>query len=131
MLFLSFRMVLSVTSDLILLPFISVALHESGTRNALVGPWLYNTEVYLIPFISTQDHTVAGLNTVYIQSMYPSCISDICLLCIQYIIVIYVISIIWRNWMSLKIFFSSYLPVDQYIFARYSCNCHFSMKEPN
>ena len=44
-------MVSSVTSALILLPFLSVALHESDTRNALLG-----TEVYLTPFISTQDH---------------------------------------------------------------------------
>ena len=48
-------MVTSVTSALILLPFLSVALHESDTRNALLG-----TEVYLTPFISTQDHKIAG-----------------------------------------------------------------------
>ena len=46
----------SVTSALILLPFLSVPLHESGTRNALLGPWLNNTEVYLTPFIRTQNH---------------------------------------------------------------------------
>jgi len=56
-------MVSSVMSALILLPFLSVALHESGTRNALLGPWLNNTEVYLTPFISTQNHIIAGLNT--------------------------------------------------------------------
>ena len=39
---------------------ISVALHESGTRNALLGSWLNNTEVYLTPFISTQNHIIAG-----------------------------------------------------------------------
>ena len=44
----------------ILLPFLSVALHESGTRDALKGPRLNNTEVYLTPFISTQNHTIAG-----------------------------------------------------------------------
>jgi hypothetical protein len=64
----------------------TVAIHESGTRNALLGqwrqclycycfflwlymnqvsnallyPWPNNTEVYLIPFISTQNHTIAG-----------------------------------------------------------------------
>jgi hypothetical protein len=43
-----------LTYELILLPFLSVARHESGTRNALLGPWLNNTEVYLITFISTQ-----------------------------------------------------------------------------
>jgi hypothetical protein len=31
---------------------------ESGTSNALLGPWLNNTEVYLTPFISTQNHTI-------------------------------------------------------------------------
>jgi hypothetical protein len=29
-----------------LLPFLTVALHESGTRKTLLGPWLSNTEVY-------------------------------------------------------------------------------------
>jgi hypothetical protein len=53
-------MVSPVTSVLILLPFLSVAQHESGTRNALLGPWPNNTEVYLTPFISTQNHTIAG-----------------------------------------------------------------------
>ena len=53
-------MVSSIKSALILLPFLSVTLHESGTRNALLGPWLNNTEVYLTPFISTQNHTIAG-----------------------------------------------------------------------
>jgi hypothetical protein len=42
-----------VMSALILLPFLSVALHESDTRNALLGPRLINTEVYFTPFIST------------------------------------------------------------------------------
>jgi hypothetical protein len=45
-------MVLSVMSALLLLLFLSVALHESGTRNALLGP--NYTEFYLTPFISTQ-----------------------------------------------------------------------------
>jgi hypothetical protein len=49
-----------VSSALILLPLLSVALHESGTRKALLTPWLKNTEVYLTPFISTQNHTIAG-----------------------------------------------------------------------
>ena len=31
----------SVTSALILLLFLSVALHESGTRNALLSPWKF------------------------------------------------------------------------------------------
>jgi hypothetical protein len=35
----------------------TVALHESGTRKTLLGPWLSNTEVYLYHFISTQNHT--------------------------------------------------------------------------
>jgi hypothetical protein len=50
----------SVTSAFILLPFLSVALHESGTKNALLGPLLNNTEVFLTPFISTQNHTLGG-----------------------------------------------------------------------
>ena len=37
-----------------------VALHESGTRNAVLDSLLSNTEVYLTPFISTQNHTIAG-----------------------------------------------------------------------
>jgi hypothetical protein len=53
-------MVSSVTSELTLLLFISVAPHESATRNALLGPWLNNTEVNLTPFIGTQNHTIAG-----------------------------------------------------------------------
>jgi hypothetical protein len=50
----------SVKYTRILLLFLSVALHESGTRNDFLGPWLSNTEVYLTPFISTQNHTIAG-----------------------------------------------------------------------
>ena len=54
-------MITSVTSVLILFPFLSVALHESGTRNYLLGPGPNNTEVYLTPLtISTQNHTFAG-----------------------------------------------------------------------
>ena len=41
------------------LPFLSVALHESCIRNALLGPWLDYTKVYLTPFISTQNDTIA------------------------------------------------------------------------
>ena len=41
-------------------PFLSVALHGSGARNALLGPWPSSTEVYLTPFIGTQKQTVAG-----------------------------------------------------------------------
>jgi hypothetical protein len=50
----------SVTSEIILLPFISVAPYDSGPTNALLGPWPNNTEVYLTTFISTQNHTVTG-----------------------------------------------------------------------
>jgi hypothetical protein len=53
-------MLSSVTSVFILLPFLSVAQQESGTRNAILGPWLNNSEVYLTPFISTQNHAIAG-----------------------------------------------------------------------
>jgi hypothetical protein len=44
-------MVSIVTSALILLPFLSVALYESGTRNALLSPRPNNSEVYLTSFI--------------------------------------------------------------------------------
>ena len=44
-------MVSSVMSALILLPFLSVALHVSGTRNVLLGPWPNNTEVFLSPLL--------------------------------------------------------------------------------
>ena len=63
-------MVPSVTSELILLPFLSVTLHESGNRNALLGSWLNNTEVYLTPFISTQIHTI-----VFWQNNYTNLFS--------------------------------------------------------
>ena len=53
-------MVSSVTSVLILLPFLSVALPESGNRNVLLGAWPNNTEVHLMPFSSTQNHTISG-----------------------------------------------------------------------
>ena len=52
--------VLIVFNGVILLTFLSVTLYESGTRNALLGPWLNNTEVYLTCFISTKNHTVEG-----------------------------------------------------------------------
>ena len=42
--------------------FLSVTLLESGTRNALLGSLLNNTKVYLTPFISTQNHTIAGVS---------------------------------------------------------------------
>jgi hypothetical protein len=47
---LAFVIVSSVTSTCMLKSFLTVALHESGTRNDLLGPWLNNTEVYLTPF---------------------------------------------------------------------------------
>jgi len=47
----SFSLASSVMSALILLLSHSVALHESGTRKALLGPWLINTEVYLTPLL--------------------------------------------------------------------------------
>ena len=54
-------MVSSVTSMLILLTFFSVALHESAPRNALLGPLLNNTEVYLTPpLLVTQNDTIVG-----------------------------------------------------------------------
>jgi hypothetical protein len=47
----------------------TVALHESSTRNTLLGPLLNNTEVYLTPFISTQNHTIACFKSIYLPSM--------------------------------------------------------------
>jgi len=44
-------MMSTVTSALILLPFFSVVLHESGTRNALLGPLQNNSAVYLTPLL--------------------------------------------------------------------------------
>jgi hypothetical protein len=63
-------MVSSDSSALILLPFLSVALHESGTRNALSFSLPNNTEVYLTPIISTQNHTIAVKNIVAFQLFF-------------------------------------------------------------
>ena len=49
--FLSFLIVSSAKSTLILLPFLTVALHESGTRKSLLVPWLNNTEVFWPPLL--------------------------------------------------------------------------------
>ena len=49
---------LKITSALILFPFLSVALHESGTRKVVLDPWPNNTEDYLSPFIIAQKHTI-------------------------------------------------------------------------
>jgi len=38
---------------------LSVALHESGNINTLLGPWTNNTEDNLTPVISTQNHIIA------------------------------------------------------------------------
>jgi hypothetical protein len=37
--------------EFILLPFLSVALQESGTKNAFLGPCLNNNEIYLTPLL--------------------------------------------------------------------------------
>ena len=55
-----FNCIISDVSTL-LLPFLSVTLHESGTRNALLGPWPNNTEVYLTPLISTKNYRMKVL----------------------------------------------------------------------
>jgi hypothetical protein len=34
-----------------MLPFLSVVLRESGTRNALLGPWLNDNDFYLALFV--------------------------------------------------------------------------------
>ena len=47
---------------------LSVALHELGTRNALLGP--NNTIVYLTPVISTQNHTIAGEKGTFIYEIF-------------------------------------------------------------
>ena len=41
----SFSIVSSITSELTLLPFLTITRHKPGTRTALQGPWLDNTEV--------------------------------------------------------------------------------------
>jgi len=38
---------------------LSVALHELGTRNTLLGRRPNNTIIYLTSVISTQNHTIA------------------------------------------------------------------------
>ena len=55
---------------LILLLFLSVSLHESGTRNVLLGSWPNNTEVYFITFISTQNHTVCRIKVSIVSLLY-------------------------------------------------------------
>ena len=47
-----------------------VILHESGTRNALLGPWLKNTGFYFIPFISTQNQKYLGHVILQSKFMY-------------------------------------------------------------
>ena len=44
-------MVSFLKSSLIMLPFLSVVLHESGNRNAFLGPWLNDTDLYLAFFV--------------------------------------------------------------------------------
>jgi hypothetical protein len=56
----------SVKSTLILLPFLTVALHESDTRNPLLGRRLNNTEVNLTTFINTQNHTIARITLIIV-----------------------------------------------------------------
>ena len=63
-------MVSSVTSALILLLFLAVALHESGIMKAVSDPILNNTEVYLIPLlvlkiIQLQDKTLYTLSGLH------------------------------------------------------------------
>ena len=53
-------MVFSVTSSLILLPSFSVAQYESGTKKALLGTRLNNTEVYLTPLLVLKTTQFAG-----------------------------------------------------------------------
>ena len=53
------QIVFNCDINCMLKPFLTVAPHESGTRNTLLGPWLNNTKVYLHSFISTQKHTIA------------------------------------------------------------------------
>jgi hypothetical protein len=40
-----------VKSSLIMLPFLSVVLHESGTINVFLGPWLNDNDLYLAFFV--------------------------------------------------------------------------------
>ena len=61
----------SVTSALLLLLFLSVVLHESGTRNASLGPWLNNTELYFTPLLvlkitQLQDKILYTVKHIYL-----------------------------------------------------------------
>ena len=46
---------------------VSVALHESGTRNALLGTRLNNTEVYLTPLLVLEITQLQDKYLYYIQ----------------------------------------------------------------
>ena len=71
-------MVSSVTSALILSPFLNVTLFESGTRNAaLLDPWLNNTEVYFTPcscissqIMPLQDNIFLPYKGVSVNNIY-------------------------------------------------------------
>ena len=47
----------SITAAFILFPFLTVALPESDTRKASVGPCLNNTEVYMTNLLVLTYHT--------------------------------------------------------------------------
>jgi hypothetical protein len=86
-----FSMMSSEMSEFILLPFFfTVALCETDTRKAFLGPWLNKTEVYLTPFLV---HKITQLqdNWYYLTlcklsfEIQESSLSDITCL-IQYVV---------------------------------------------
>ena len=60
---LTVSMVFSKTSARILLASFIVVLHESGTRKALLGPWLNSTEVYLTPLLVLRKTWISDPHT--------------------------------------------------------------------
>ena len=60
---LTVSMVFSKTSARILLASFIVVLHESGTRKALLGPWLNSTEVYLTPLLVLKKTWISDPHT--------------------------------------------------------------------
>jgi hypothetical protein len=87
-------------------------------------------------FIKKQDKIQLRFPVLFIQHMALSCGYSIWILfsnhwpLYRYLLVWYVvygfwllsrrniISIVWRNWIRLKLIYSSYLPIDRYVFSR-------------
>jgi hypothetical protein len=66
----TFSAVSSMTYALILFSFLTVVIHESGTRWASLGPWLNNTEVYfsslfVLKITQLQDKWTCSISTKF------------------------------------------------------------------